>query len=120
MAKKTEWTVLYVTEFRQWFDEQQTGVQDEILANVALLMRFGPNLGRPRADTIVDSAFQNMKELRIQCQGEPWRILFAFDPNRAAVLLVGGCKVGDSRWCKTQIPIADARFRRHLQTLKKD
>ncbi len=58
-----------------------------------------------------------MKELCIQFRGDPWRILFAFDPNRAAVLLVGGNKRGDKRWYKKQIPIADARFKRHLEGL---
>jgi hypothetical protein len=119
MAKRSEWTVLYDAEFRKWLGEQDLGIQDEILSYVALLMRFGPNLGRPRVDTVKGSAFANMKELRIQFGGKPWRILFAFDPNRAAVLLVGGCKVGDPRWYKQQIPIADAKFRRHLQALKK-
>jgi hypothetical protein len=59
-----------------------------------------------------------MKELRVQFRGEPWRILFAFDPDRAAILLVGGNKRGDKRWYKKHLPIADARFRRHLERLE--
>jgi hypothetical protein len=58
-----------------------------------------------------------MKELRVQFRGDPWRILFAFDSKRTAVLLVGGNKRGDRRWYKTQIPIADERFKRHLKRL---
>lgn len=56
-----------------------------------------------------------MKELRVQARGEPWRVLFAFDPKRRAVLLVGGNKTGDRRWYKKFVPIADARYRRHLE-----
>ena len=61
-----------------------------------------------------------MKELRVQFRGDPWRILFAFDPSRKAILLVGGNKRGDKRWYKTNIPIADGRYRRHLKRLEMD
>ena len=68
---------------------------------------------------MADPAFHsNMKELRVQCKGSPWRILFAFDPDRKAILLVGGDKTGDERFYKTNIPIADARFDKHLEELK--
>ena len=60
-----------------------------------------------------DSAFTNMKELRVQFRGDPWRILFAFDPRRTAMLLVGGNK----RWYKKHLPIADERFKQHLRRL---
>jgi hypothetical protein len=83
-------------------------------------MRLGPNLHRPRVDTIKGSSFSNMKELRIQYQGDPWRILFAFDPARNAILLVGGNKGPNKRWYDQNIPIADRRFRRHLDRLKED
>jgi hypothetical protein len=59
-----------------------------------------------------------MKELRVQFRGDPWRIVFAFDPKRLAVLLVGGNKRGKRRWYQTQIAIADERIRRHLKRLK--
>jgi hypothetical protein len=58
-----------------------------------------------------------MEELRVQIAGKPWRVLFAFDPQRSAIL-VGGNKGGDKRWYKTNIPIADARFDRHLARLR--
>lgn len=61
-----------------------------------------------------------MKELVVQYKGDPWRILFAFDPQRHAILLVGGDKTGDKRWYKTNIPIADARFDKHLAELKEE
>ena len=86
-------------------------------AHAGLLRERGPQLGRPYVDTVEASAFTNMKELRVQFRGDPWRILFAFDPNRAAILLVGGNKRGDKRWYKKHLPIADERFRRHLEQL---
>ncbi len=61
-----------------------------------------------------------MKELRVQFRGNPWRILFAFDPRRAAILLVGGCKRSDKRWYKKHIPIADERFQQHPQRLHRE
>jgi hypothetical protein len=92
-------------------------LQDEILAHTELLREHGPQLGRPYVDTVKGSAFPNMKELRVQFRGDPWRILFAFDPDRAAILLVGGNKRGDKRWYKKHLPVADARLRRHLERL---
>jgi hypothetical protein len=58
-----------------------------------------------------------MKELRIQYKGKPWRVLFAFDLERHAILLVGGNKGGDKRWYTKHVPIADERFRRHMESL---
>jgi hypothetical protein len=114
------WTVLLDKDFDDWLAKQEKGIRVLITARSVLLERIGPNLGRPHVDAVKGSAFTNMKELRIQYKGDPWRILFAFDPERAAVLLLGGCKVGDKRWYHEQIPIADARFRRHLESLKKN
>jgi hypothetical protein len=93
-------------------------VRNAILAHAALLGQRGPLLGRPYVDTLEGSAFPNMKELRLEFRGDPWQILFAFDSKPAAVLLVGGNKKGDRRWYKSQIPIADERFKRHLKRLK--
>jgi hypothetical protein len=93
-------------------------LQDEIIAHANPLREHGPQLGRAFVDTLKGSAFTNLKEPRVQFRGEPWRILFAFDPNGAAILLVGGNKQGDKRWYKKHLPIADARFRRHLERLE--
>lgn len=112
------WTVRLDEEFLVWFNGLEEGLQDEIAANARSLEELGPNLGRPRVDTLKGSAYPNMKELRIPYQGEPWRILFAFDTERAAILLLGGNKAGDKRWYDKNIPIADRRYKRHLQSLK--
>src|SRR4051794_39091373 len=101
-----EWDVLFTDEFAAWLDGLAETVQDEILVHIALVRQRGPNLGRPYVDTVEGSEFTNMKELRVQFRGEPWRILFAFDPKRMAVLLAGGNKRGDKRWYKKHIPIA--------------
>ena len=113
-----EWDVRFDVDCAAWFLGLSAALQDEILAHIILLRQRGPQLGRPYVDTLEASAFTNMKELRIQFHGEPWRILFAFDPARAAILLVGGNKQGDQRWYKKHLPIADERFRRHLERLK--
>ena len=101
-----------------WFDGLEEELQGEIFALIGLLARFGPNLGRPRVDGVKGSKYSNMKELRIQYRGNPWRILFAFDPQRTAILLVGGNKRGDKGWYKDHIRIADQRFERWLDGLQ--
>lgn len=113
-----EWDVQLDEDFAAWLDGLAADVRAEILAHAALLRERGPQLGRPYVDTLEDSVFTNMKELRVQFRGDPWRILFAFDPNRAAILLVGGNKRGDKRWYKKNLPIADVRFQRHLNSLE--
>ncbi len=114
-----KWEVLLHKDFAVWLGEQNTSVQDEILAHSNLLAVHGSTLGRPHADTLKGSKFKNMKELRIQYKGEPWRILFAFDPKRRSILLVGGNKQGDKRWYDKNIKVADDRFAKHLKEMEK-
>ena len=78
----------------------------------------GPHLGRPKADTLEDSKLSNLKELRVPYKGDPYRILYAFDPNREAALLIGGNKASDKKWYKKMIPQAEAVFAAHLERLK--
>lgn len=115
-----EWNIVFDPDFRIWFYQQEQGFQDEVLAVLSVLAEFGPKLGRPRVDTLEGSSFNNMKELRVQYKGDPWRILFAFDPQRQAILLVGGNKSGNKRWYKENIPIADNRYEKYLETLKEE
>ena len=95
-------------------------LQDELLAHARLLQEFGPHLGRPTVDTLKGSKYANMKELRFDCEGGVWRVAFAFDTERAAILLVGGDKGGvdQRRFYKKLIASADARLAGHLSTLK--
>ena len=114
------WTVSFADEFELEFDALAPEVQDAIFARMLLLEREGPSLGRPHADTLTGSTHANMKELRCTAAGGVWRIAFAFDPDRQAILLVGGDKSGGSekRFYKQLIARADDRFDRHLGTRK--
>ena len=112
-----EWQIKEHDQYTEWFDALEEDLQDEILAVLGLLQREGPLLSRPYVDTVEGSKHSNMKELRVQYRGEPWRILFAFDPLRRAILLIGGNKTGKKRWYKENIPIADRRLREHLKRL---
>ncbi len=111
------WTVLAHPDFEKWLLALEESIRNELLANFSLLEKFGPTLGRPRVDTVKGSKYPNMKELRIQHRGKPWRVLFAFDPKRSAILLTGGNKGADERWYKINIPVADKRFEEHLNNL---
>ena len=95
-------------------------VQDELLATIELLEHFGPQLGRPRADTLNGSRHANMKELRFDAADGVWRVAFAFDPDRKAILLVAGDKSGGSgkRFYRQLINKADARFDTHVAKIK--
>jgi len=111
------WGAQSVAEFERWFVTLEGAIRVEIAAKISLLQQVGPTLGRPHADTLKGSAYPNMKELRVQIGGDPWRIFFAFDPKRSAILLVGGNKSGDVRFYEVNLPIADERYRNHLTTL---
>jgi hypothetical protein len=113
------WSVQAHPEFEKWLLSLDSPTRTELLAHTTLLERFGPTLGRPHVDTITGSQYPNMKELRVQFKGNPWRILFVFDPNRSAILLVGGNKASDKRWYKTHTRIADERYAEHLTKLEK-
>ncbi len=116
------WDVLFHEEFEREFEGLPEDVQDELLAHGKLLQQFGPQLGRPRADTLNGSRHANMKELRFDAADGVWRVAFAFDPNRKAILLVCGDKTGGSekRFYRQLIARADARFDAHLARVKKE
>jgi hypothetical protein len=115
------WTVEFADEFEPEFDALAAAVQDELLAQARVLERFGPTTSRPRVDTLKGSSHANMKELRFDADGGVWRVAFAFDPRRKAVLLVAGDKSGGSerRFYQRLIRVADARFDAHLARLKR-
>ena len=91
-----------------------------MLAHIEVLRERGPQLSRPRADTLKGSRLTNLKELRVQHRGEPYRILYAFDPKRQGVLLIGGNKAGDKKWYDKMIPRAEKLFEAHLKTLEQE
>lgn len=114
------WSILFHDDFADEFADLTESLQDELLAHALLLRDFGPALGRPTVDTLKGSKHTNMKEMRFAWAGEVWRVAFAFDPERQAVLLVGGDKGGadQRRFYKRLIAVADDRFDRYLDTLK--
>jgi hypothetical protein len=116
------WAVEIGNEFDPEFDALHDDVRIEILALSRLLQQFGPRLGRPRVDTLNGSRHANMKELRFTAVGGEWRVTFAFDTKRKAILLVAGDKAGvsEKRFYRELIRKADVRFDAHLARLKKE
>jgi len=114
------WQVTFYQEFDLEFDALPLAVQDTMFAHLTLLERFGPQLGRPHVDTLKGSRHANMKELRFDADGGAWRVAFAFDPKRHAILLVCGDKAGggEKQFYKRLIGKADKRFDAHLASLK--
>ena len=115
------WDVELHAQFVPEFEAFAQAVQDELLAHVAVLEVFGPQLGRPRVDTLSGSRHANMKELRFDAADGVWRFAFAFDPRRRAIVLCGGDKSGGSqrRFYRQLIDTADKRFDSHLAAMKR-
>lgn len=115
------WEVEYTDELGAWWDDLTEAEQESIDASVRLLEVKGPQqLGHPHTSGINGSKHTHMRELRVQHEGRPYRILYAFDPRRAAILLIGGDKTGDKRWYNVHVPLADKLYDTHLDTLKKE
>ena len=114
------WDVEYTDEFGQWWAELSQDEQESVAASVRLLEDRGPTLGFPPSSGIHGSKHGHMRELRTQHDGHPLRTLYAFDPRRSAILLVGGDKTGDERWYETHVPIADRLYDEHLEQLRKE
>ena len=114
------WQVVLHPRFAEELAELAEAVLDEVLALSEALTELGPQLRRPRSDTLNGSKHANMKELRFDADGGVWRVAYAFDPKRKAVLLVAGDKSGGSqkRFYKTLLKRADDRFDEHLAALK--
>lgn len=114
------WNVEYTDQFGKWWDTLSEAEQEDVDAHVRLLEKLGTALGHPYSSGIKDSRYSHMRELRIQHKGRPFRVLYAFDPRRAALLLIGGDKTGVKRWYQTFVPIADDLYDEHLEELRKE
>ena len=112
-----KWTVIFCDEFAEEFLLLALGLRMELAAHLRVLETFGPHLGRPLVDTLRGSKFANMKELRFTWQKNPYRYFFAFDPERRAVVLVGGNKAGDRRFYDALMPVAEVRFEKYLHQM---
>jgi hypothetical protein len=115
-----EWGVEYTDEWEVWFRELDERTQDAVAAVVGLLEQLGPELPFPYSSRIAQSKHSHMRELRIQHRGRPLRTLYAFDPRRVAILLLGGDKTGDDRWYDRQVPLADRLYEEHLAQLHEE
>lgn len=114
------WEVEYTEEFGGWWDSLTEDEQEALAASVRLLEERGPALGFPHSSGINGSKHSHMRELRTQQGGKPLRTLYAFDPLRSAILLIGGDKTGSNRWYETHVPIADHLYDEHLEQLRKE
>lgn len=113
------WEIEASDEFLAWYDALDFGESKSVTRSIEILERYGPELTRPQVDTLKGSVIPNLKELRVQHEGRPIRILFVFDPRRVGYLILGGDKTGDDRWYKTAIPMAEAIYQQHLREIRR-
>jgi hypothetical protein len=111
------WDIEFTDEFREWWDTLSEEEQESVATSMVLLAEKGPLLRFPHTSGVLTSKHGHMRELRIQHQGRPYRVLFAFDPLRIAILLIGGDKTGDDRWYGAYVPVADRLYDEHLKEL---
>ncbi len=110
------WRVEYTDQFAEWWDSLTHDCQERVAAAVELLEVHGPALGRPLVGTIQASRLANLKELRPR--GGHIRVLFAFDPRRTAILLLGGDKSGRwHSWYEMAVPVAERLYHEHLDAI---
>lgn len=114
------WEVEYTDEFKAWWDTLVEAAQDSISTVVTLLEERGAMLSFPYSSGVYTSRHSHMRELRIQSQGNPIRIFYAFDPRRHAILLIGGDKTGKDHFYEEYILIADRLYDAYLEDLKKE
>ena len=114
------WEVEFSDEFGRWWEALNAAEQKSVDFTVSLLQQVGPILRMPHSSGIEMSRHTHMRELRIQHEGRPYRILYAFDPRRAAILLIGGNKTDNNRWYEEQVPRADAIYDENLRELENE
>lgn len=112
------WDIEFTDEFGEWWEDLTEAAQIDVDTVVGLLEECGPNLPFPYSSGVSGSKHSHMRELRIQHQGRPLRVLYAFDPNRTAILLLGGDKTGNSRWYKVNVPVADRLYEEYLEEVE--
>jgi hypothetical protein len=114
------WEIAFTDEFGAWWASLSEAEQEDVAAYVGLLERKGPGLGFPYSSDVRGSRHGNLRELRVQHAGRPYRVLYAFDPRRMAILLIGGDKTGNDCWYERNVPIADRLYDEHLDELRKE
>ena len=111
------WKVEITDDFINWWNTLDDGSRVDVDASITLLEELGPHLGFPHCSGINAVRFSHMRELRVQSKGRPIRILYAFDPRRIALLLLGGDKAGNKQWYKKNIVLAEKLYAKHLNEL---
>lgn len=114
------WDVQFTEEFEAWWNSLDEGEQEAVAAKVGMLEERGPTLDDPHTSQVHQSRHGNMRELKIQYKGQPYRVLYAFDPRRVCMLLLGGNKTGDSRWYDRNVPTADRIYETLLKELEEE
>jgi hypothetical protein len=114
------WEVEFTDEFGDWWNKLEETEQIKIDAAVRMLEKYGPDLPYPMSSGVTGSRHSHMRELRVQVRGKPFRVLYAFNPKRTAILLVGGDKTGDDRWYEIYVPRADTLYDEHLKELTRE
>ena len=111
------WEVEFSDEFGAWWEGLAAAEQKSVDFTVSLLQEVGPTLKMPHSSGVEMSRHRHMRELRIQHAGRPYRVLYAIDPRRAAMLLIGGDKTGNDRWYEEYVPLADSIYERYLREM---
>jgi hypothetical protein len=114
------WEVEFTEEFEDWWNKLEEAEQVKIDAAIRMLEEYGPDLPYPMSSGVTGSRHSHMRELRVQVQGKPFRVLYAFNPKRTAILLVGGDKTREGRWYEVNVPKADKLYDQRLEELKKE
>ncbi|BCK76479.1 uncharacterized protein conserved in bacteria [Acetobacter aceti NRIC 0242] len=114
------WLVEHTDEFGGWFATLSDSEKEDVYASGLLLEERGPGLRFPMSSGVNGSRHNHMRELRIQSGGKPIRVFYAFDPRRAAILLIGGDKTGDERFYDRLTPVADNLYDAHLDELRRE
>ena len=111
---------MFTDEFGDWWNGLTAEEQEDVRAGVKLLQEKSVGLRFPYSSGVAKSKHEHMRDLRIQHGGRPYRVLYAFDPRRVALPLIGGDKTGDDRWYDVFVPIADRLYDQHLEQLRKE
>jgi len=114
------WDVEVTDEFENWWGELDEEEQESVSVVVELLIKEGPMLPFPYSSDVKGAKKHDIRELRIQHQGNPYRVLYAFDPRRSALLILGGDKSGNSRWYLENVTRAEKLYDEHLRELRKE
>lgn len=112
-----KWEVVFTDTTSDWLMTEEEEVRESIFASLGLLEVKGPNLGRPHADTLEGSKHRNLKELRVQHNGKPYRLFYIFNKYREAVILCGASKKGvnENDFYKKMIKIAEKEYEKELE-----